>query len=480
MTFEDPIQVTLSDSVIRVNASIANQASAKYTKKERKRVTEGTLGGLIQLQEFEIVATHIGPRDKRLTLYVKDFKSIGSNGEGKFGVAPQAIEGREGTKELLKKLAGLRDQTSNAHSEQSATASPIQSQSSTQTSVAENDQDSQIGFATQVPRSVAPIPSKPKSRNSTTNIKIRSTSTIMGATSLVSPPRAKQRDLSTSTTNPQAYAARQRPSANNNKALLSLLKNPKRAPLQSRDIPEPSIDQLLRHNTASSGKTATERENVSSRVNTLATGNDDTPRDPIESQKRQKRKRSTSDDVSKKKAADKHDSHAIDKVHERLASNHDLENGIQAGSAFPEISEDILASQPNTPSTLQPAKLDRTAPLESLENSISKPTISVSAEKISRIRISSRDVNIPKDQEAILSRTDCKWFIKWSCYLCMSNRPSSLATSRAWPARAHCQYTNISTQNAKSKGGRSNSTVDTETNERPKDPKPGYRLDNRL
>ena len=405
MTFEDPIQVTLSDSVIRVNASITSQASQRYAEKERKKVTQGTLGGLIQLQEFEIVATHFGPRDRRLTLYVKGFKSLGSNGSGEFGVAPQAIESREGTKELLNKLAGLRRQKSNAHSEQSATASPIWSQSSTQTSEAGNDQDSQSGFATQVPRSVAPILSKPKSRGPTTNINISTTSSTMSTTSLVPPPKAKHRDPLASTVGPQAHAARQRPSVNNTKALLSLLQNPKSASMQTGVTPEPTTDRLLRRNTASSDNKVTERENGPSRVSTSTSGNDDATSGYVESKKR---KRRSLDDASRKKAADKHNSHEIDKARERSAVSHDLENSTQAGLALPAVSEDIVASQSTTP-ILAPAKLDPKAPLESSVYSIPKPNGSVSAQKIDRIRISNRDVTIPKDQEALLSRTDCEW-----------------------------------------------------------------------
>ena len=405
MTFEDPIQVTLSDSVIRVNASITSQASQRYAEKERKKVTQGTLGGLIQLQEFEIVATHFGPRDRRLTLYVKDFKSLGSNGSGEFGVAPQAIESREGTKELLIKLAGLRRQKSNAHSEQSATASPIWSQSSTQTSEAGNDQDSQSGFATQVPRSIAPILSKPKPRGPTTNINIGSSSITKSTTSLVPPPKAKHRDPLASTVGPQAHAARQKPGVNNTKALLSLLQNPKSASLQTRVIPEPTTDRLLGHNTASSNNTVTESRNGPSRVSTLASGNDDATSGSIESKKR---KRRSLDDASRKKVVDKHNSHEIDRARERSAVGHNLENRKQAGSAFPAVSEDLVASQLTTPSVLAAAKLDTEVPLESSVHSISKPTSSVAAQKIDRIRISSRDVYIPKDQEALLSRPDCK------------------------------------------------------------------------
>lgn len=404
MTFEEPIQVTLSDSVIRVNASITNQASQQYAKQNRRKLTEGTVGGLLQLYEFEIVATHLGPRDKRLMLYVKDFKSLGSSGSGNFGVAPQAIESREGTKELLKKLADLRKHKWDAHSEQSATVSPIMSQPSTQTSEAGNNQDIQVGFATQVPRSNAPIVSKPKPPNPTTSINFGSTSTAKSVKSLAPLTTGKHGNPLVGTlTNLQVQAAPQRPSGN--EALLDLLRNCKGVPPGPEIILEPTTEQPLGRTGASIGPAVIENASEASRDITLAPGDDNARGASIGTSKR---KRQSPNDAPRKKAADDHDFHGIGKNREGLAINHDLDNNARPEAAVNEASINTLRSRPASPSISESAEPHPNALLEPSIGSMSKLTSSASGQDTGGNRIKSRDVNIPTDQEALLSRSDCK------------------------------------------------------------------------
>ena len=405
MTFEEPIQVTLSDSVVRVNASITNQASQKYAKQNRRKLTEGTVGGLIQLHEFEIVATHLGPRDKRLTLYVKDFKGIGANGSGNFGVAPQAIESREGTKELLKKLADLRKHGWDAHSEQSATMSPIQSQPSTQTSETGNDRDTQVGFATQVPRSHAPMSSKPKASKPTVSVSFGSISTAKSVKSLA-PPKGKQGDPSAGTlTAPQAQAPPQRPSVN--ETLLGLLRNCRGVPLQPQIISEPTIEQLSGRTGASAGRPVIENLFETSRNINLPPSDGNAREASIGTSKR---KRQSPNNTPRKKIADDLDSHRVDKDHESLAVNHDLDKNARSGSDVHKASINTLRSRPASLSISESTKVPSNAPPESSIDSISKLTSSASGQNTGRNRINSRDVTIPKDQEALLSRADCKLF----------------------------------------------------------------------
>ena len=405
MTFKDPIQVTLSDSVVRVNASITNQASQRYAEKNRKKLTDGTVGGLIQLQEFEIVATHLGPRDKRLTLYVKDFKSLGADGSGNFGVAPQAIESREGTKELLNKLADLRRHGLDPHSEQSAASSPIRSQPSTQTSEAGNDQDSQVGFATQVPRSTAPVVGRSKALRSTTNINVGSTPFADDAKLSAHPAKVKNGNpLASSLNPPQVQAAPQRPGVSHTKALLGLLRNHNRASLAPALILEPPLGPSPGQVTASSKTLTGEKENEASQITNLA------PSDPIAGRAPNgtlKRKRQSPEITPKKKASNDLDLQGIDNGCERLAVNHELENKA-SGVAATEASIDILRSQPTSPCISKSTKFHINAPLEPSLHPIPKITSSVSDQNTIRSRISSRDVNIPKDQVALLSRADCK------------------------------------------------------------------------
>ena len=451
MTFEEPIQVTLSDSVIRVNASITNQASQKYAKKNRKKLTEGTVGGLISLLEFEIVATHFGPRDKRLTLYVKDFKSIGSEGSGNFGVAPQAIESREGTKQLLHELQCLRENGPDAHSKQSATASPIRSQHSAQDSEAGETQDSQVGFATQVPRSNAPAVSGPKPPHSTTSINIGSNSTANSVKSLASSMKGKQRSPSAGTLSPiQVQAAPQRPSLNDEKTLLGLLQYHKRAPPASAVISEPITGQPPGRSATLIAPALIERGIETSRDILLAPDDDNVSRAPVGTQKR---KRQSPSNTPRKKVADGDELNGIDTTPESLTVNHEPGKKAASNAAVTEASMNTLRSRPATPSISASPNVQMNAPLPLSYHSASKCRSSASGQKSGRNRISSRDVTIPKDQEALLNRADCKLFQVNLIPLYMSNQSSSLAAGRAWSARAHYKHTDLYTQNAKSESG---------------------------
>ena len=356
------------------------------------------------MYKFEIVATHFGPRDKRLTLYVKDFKSLGSSESGNFGVAPQAIESREGTKELLKKLEYLRQHGWDAHSDQSATVSPIRSQPSTQTSEAGNNQDTQLGFATQVPRSNALIVSKSKPPNPTTSITFGSTSTAKSVKSLAPLTTGKHGNpLAGTLTNLQVQAAPQRPSSH--EALLDLLRNCKGVPPVQGIISEPTTEQAPGRTGASIGPAAIENAFEASRDIALAPG-DDNARGA--SRGTSKRKRQSPDDAPRKKAADDHDFHGIDKDRENLAINHDLDNNARSEAAVTEPSINTLRSRPASPSISESAELHPNAPSEPSIESISKLTSSASGQNTRRNRIKSRDVKIPTDQEALLSRADCK------------------------------------------------------------------------
>lgn len=446
LTYKDPIQVTLSDSIIRVNASITKQASQRYTEKYRKKFTEGTLGGLIQLHDFEIVATHFGPRDKRLTLYVKELNSLGADGSGTFGVAPQAIEGRKGTKDLLSKLADLREHGLKAYSEQSAAASPIRSQPSTQTSEAGNDQDSQVGFATQVPRSIAPIGSKSKSLGSATSINISSIPSADSTKPLTRPEKVKRSNILASTSRPlQVQAAAERPSINHRIALLGLLRKHKHASLTPEPKPKPSLEQLPGRVTASSLPVSGEKENEASQNSDLAPTEVNAGRAPTGTQKR---KRQSPKTAPRKKTSNDHDLQRIDSDHESLVVNFDLEDRASSGVAATKTSIDTPQSQPTSPSISEPQKLPLKPPLEPATHSVPSITGSAFAQNTIRKRISSRDIKIPKDQETLLSRADCKLFLVYLFAYNMPDQSISLAAGRAWSARALCQHTNFFTQEA--------------------------------
>ncbi|MCJ1245222.1 hypothetical protein MMC30_002424 [Trapelia coarctata] len=108
LTFEDPLKVVLSDKSISIPATLASAAVLAFKKKYRKRITEGTQGGVIQLLQFEIVVTHLGEPSEQLTLLVQEFKHLGSDGSGTFG-DPQPITEKGSLRVLLDELTEFRN-----------------------------------------------------------------------------------------------------------------------------------------------------------------------------------------------------------------------------------------------------------------------------------------------------------------------------------------------------------------------------------
>ena len=157
MTFDEPIQATLSDKFTRISARISISATREYRKQHRRPFTKDKTGGLLQILDFEIVATHLGPRSDRLTLLVNRFKSLGSDGSGAFSV-PRPIESPDkGCFALLDKLIGIRAQEKASSSQEPSTressvaASSIHSQTAFAANGYEVSPDSQAVLATQVP-----------------------------------------------------------------------------------------------------------------------------------------------------------------------------------------------------------------------------------------------------------------------------------------------------------------------------------------
>ena len=155
LTFKAPVQAVLSDKTTRIGARISSSATREYEEKEKRAFTKGTAGGLIQITEFEIVATHLGPRSDRLTLLVNDFKLIGSNGSAVSSV-PRPIESPDkGCFALLDRLIGMRAHekacSSQGHStrESSATTSSSHAHSQSVAISSNGVPNSQAVFATQ-------------------------------------------------------------------------------------------------------------------------------------------------------------------------------------------------------------------------------------------------------------------------------------------------------------------------------------------
>ena len=143
----------ISDSHTSIHVTFAASAVSKYTAVARKRITDGTRGGLIQIHAFEIVATHFGPKQSRLTLLIKEFQSLGSDGSGTFG-NPLPIGSRQDITVTLSQLGEFRAQGPIGSKPQSdfgddASASDIRSQAIDGPSDDETDGVAQAAYATQ-------------------------------------------------------------------------------------------------------------------------------------------------------------------------------------------------------------------------------------------------------------------------------------------------------------------------------------------
>lgn len=147
--------MAISDAYTYMRATIASSAAAKYAAIEKKRVTKDTLGGLIQIRNFEIVATHLGSRPERATILINDFKSIGCEGSGGFG-SPRPLEIIPEIAELLDQLKTIRGRENQGMQlrsglESASEGSLARSQPDVEGSGIGSPETSQMMFATQVP-----------------------------------------------------------------------------------------------------------------------------------------------------------------------------------------------------------------------------------------------------------------------------------------------------------------------------------------
>ena len=138
-----------------MRATIASTAASKYAAATKKRVTKDTLGGLIQILDFEIVATHLGARSERATILIYDFESIGSEGSGAFG-CPRPLESLPEVVELLDQLKAMRARETQEIQPRSRLGSltdglSANSQFEVEGSGFDSSETSQLMFATQVP-----------------------------------------------------------------------------------------------------------------------------------------------------------------------------------------------------------------------------------------------------------------------------------------------------------------------------------------
>jgi len=78
-----------------------------YVTKHRRRITKDTQGGIIGIVQYEIVATHLGPKQSSVTLLVNDLQFCGSAGSGTFG-QPSPVHQRQRVGLLVQRLRELK------------------------------------------------------------------------------------------------------------------------------------------------------------------------------------------------------------------------------------------------------------------------------------------------------------------------------------------------------------------------------------
>lgn len=108
-----------------MEATISSGAATSYQNRTGDEVTK-TLGNIIQIQNAEVVATHLGPRPLRITLLVSSFKVIGSDTSGQFG-SPRTFEGTSEYSRLLEALSTYRTPDTTASHSQNAGQSELTS-----------------------------------------------------------------------------------------------------------------------------------------------------------------------------------------------------------------------------------------------------------------------------------------------------------------------------------------------------------------
>ncbi|KAL8794360.1 MAG: hypothetical protein Q9195_003058 [Heterodermia aff. obscurata] len=154
--FSTPVQLWLSDTKTLLKVIVSAAAAERFEDEYGRRVTEGTLGAVIQIHDYEIVAQHHGPKRTKITMLINNFKHVGSDGSPAFG-NPCSIECQPPIIELLEKLQTLRAQEqppSQSLASFKAARDHMGSPSlaNSMSSADESHDRSQAIFATQIPR----------------------------------------------------------------------------------------------------------------------------------------------------------------------------------------------------------------------------------------------------------------------------------------------------------------------------------------
>jgi len=138
-----------------VKVTISTPAAEHFKRAYRKQITQGTLGGIFQITNFEIVAQHHGPKKTKITMLIHELNHIGSDGSCAFG-RPRPIECLEDIQELLDEFHAFRAKDAMSREASKDLALPkrfiaLSSRTSSVSSLDTGEDLSQAAFATQAP-----------------------------------------------------------------------------------------------------------------------------------------------------------------------------------------------------------------------------------------------------------------------------------------------------------------------------------------
>ena len=376
-----------------MNATISKDAAQRYTEKTQKRLTDGTLGGLIQLLDFEIVATHIGTRANRITLFVTDFKPLGANGSGMYGV-PQAVEDRSGIRELIEKLKyyreGIAGNGTHSKPQTPSKASPILSQFSGSPPDF-GFRDTQATFATQAPpsRVHTKLDTKPKHSSAINGFDQQVGEGFVEVSATPGLRHAEAED--------QGVVGKQTGSLPRFHAQNSAFQKPKISGTAQGDLLG-LLHQAQNFRSAQAAAPAVKPSTVSTRK---------LPTLPVTA--------------------------AIEQSPPIFDTRKVAGNPESSSSPKPTFSESLPKGKSD----------NQSAEIEAVKSQSSKKT---------QNRISRRDVTIPKDQDDLLNRTDCESLLNNPSVPKLMIRHYSVVASRTRSTRTVCEYSYLYPQDTQSKG----------------------------
>lgn len=359
------MRLVISDRSTSIEVSIAAAATQKFAREERQRFTEDRVGGLIQIKAFEVVATHLARSPRRLTLLIKEFKCLGSDGSAACGM-PRPIEDVDKEEHhFLDQLETIRRKKDSPTILRPAfgqvSAETITLPRTSRELLMRHRPDplaTQAEFATQVPRVLSLSPS-PKSWND------RPMDSREGLSALVEPSGVHAAPDSDGLKT-QEQAARAKLNSN-------------QVPLEKRSLVSGRPPQLYDRSALINILTTKPQPQVAN----MPTGSEarspkQNETDPANLQSGVKANNLIADGAKRQNGA----------TNPTPGSGHSSETDNSA-SASPARFKTVSNSPPQT---------DEKSPHQI-----------VSVTHASNQRISMRDVRIPKDQEAVLNRPDCEF-----------------------------------------------------------------------